>query len=174
MVLIRNGRPSEDDLRQLGDDEEMPSNAPVMVSLARWQQDRDDLRQRGAPLGLRLGKGESPALVAEDLERFDVIALEFPKFTDGRAYSYARLLRQRYGFKGEIRAVGKVLRDQFLFMQRCGFDAFEVADEKAAAAWQDALAEIGVYYQSAADDRVPAMQLRHRQDDDATEDSGHE
>ena len=89
-----------------------------------------------------------------------MVALEFPKFRDGRAYSTARLLRERYGFAGELRAVGDVLRDQFLFMHRCGFDAFEVADEQAVAAWRKAIAEFTVFYQTATDGRAPAGALR--------------
>ena len=69
---------------------------------------------------------QSPELIADDVQRFALVALEFPKFRDGRAYSYARLLRERYGFKGELRAVGDVLLEQLFFMLRTGFDAFEL------------------------------------------------
>jgi uncharacterized protein (DUF934 family) len=89
-----------------------------------------------------------------------VIALEFPKFGDGRAYSYARLLRERYGFRGELRAVGNVLRDQALFMLRCGFDAFEVTEGTPIEGWREALGEISVVYQPTADGRPVAHGLR--------------
>src|SRR3546814_6954056 len=98
--------------------------------------DLERLRGHNGRLGLRLKSDQSPAGIAEDLGHFQLVALEFPRFGDGRAYSYARLLRERSGFKGELRAVGNVLRDQFLFMLRCGFDAFEVANENAVDAWR--------------------------------------
>lgn len=168
MVLIKDGQPVDDAWVHVGDDGEVPAEAPAIVTLARWQRENESLRKRNAPLGIRLTDEQEPALIADDLDRFDVVALEFPKFTNGRAYSYARLLRERYGYRGEVRAVGDVLRDQFLFVHRCGFDAYEVADEKAAAAWHEALSEISVWYQNAADDRVPAMWLRHERRDDTT------
>src|SRR3546814_6520329 len=109
--------------------------------------DLERLRGHNGRLGLRLKSDQSPAGIAEDLGHFQLVALEFPRFGDGRAYSYARLLRERYGFKGELRAVGNVLRDQLLFMLRCGFDAFEVANENAVDAWREALAEFDLFYQ---------------------------
>ncbi len=133
------------------------------VSLEEWRAGREALLAEGAALGLRLASHESPAAAADDLDRFAAIALEFPKFTDGRAYTSARLLRERYGYKGEIRAVGEVLRDQIWFMRRCGFDAFELADEADAEALARAESEISVVYQPAADGRPPAYLLRcHR------------
>src|SRR3546814_3790777 len=84
----------------------------VIVTLEQWQAGRERLRGHNGRLGLRLKSDQSPAGIAEDLGHFQLVALEFPRFGDGRAYSYARLLRERYGFKGELRAVGNVLRDQ--------------------------------------------------------------
>jgi uncharacterized protein (DUF934 family) len=110
---------------------------------------------------VRLKSSELADAIAADAGRLALIALEFPAFRDGRAYSTARLLRERHGFKGELRAVGQVLRDQFLFMQRCGFDAFEV-EEAQAAAWQQAIGEFSVFYQPAADGRPTAVQLRQQ------------
>ncbi|MCH8809777.1 MAG: DUF934 domain-containing protein, partial [Proteobacteria bacterium] len=121
---------------------------------------REALLQRNAPLGIRLRSDQPPKLVLDDLDRFAVVALEFPKFGDGRAYSYARLLRERYGYRGELRAVGNVLRDQALFMLRCGFDAFELAEDSALEGWRESLAEISVFYQPTADGRSPAHALR--------------
>ncbi|HUI16398.1 MAG TPA: DUF934 domain-containing protein [Alphaproteobacteria bacterium] len=147
MPLIKGGEVVEDPWRLLADDEAAPAEGPIAVTLERWQQEQNALLSRAAPLGLRLKAGQHPQAVAEEVARFALIALEFPKFTDGRAYSYARLLRERYGYKGELRAVGQVLRDQLLFMHRCGFDAFEIARADAAEAWRKALGEIGVFYQ---------------------------
>ncbi|WP_282610579.1 DUF934 domain-containing protein [Pelagibius sp. Alg239-R121] len=159
MPLIKEGVLAEDNWQSLADEDNLV-DGPIVVSLERWQEERESLLARNTPLGLRLRSDQSPALVVDDLERFSVVALEFPKFADGRAYSYARLLRDRYGFKGEVRAVGHVFRDQFLLMQRCGFDAFEVADPAAVEAWEQAVSEISVTYQPGADARRPALALR--------------
>ena len=161
MALIRDGKPVPDPWRVLGDDEALPEHAPVIVSYDRWQAGREELVRRDAPLGIRLGSDQAPTPIAGDLERFSLVALEFPTFTDGRAYSYARLLRERYGYAGEVRATGNVLGDQLAFMLRCGFDTFEVADG-VAAAWSRATSEISFWYQPAADGRQPIAALRHR------------
>jgi uncharacterized protein (DUF934 family) len=161
MPLIRENGNSEDQWTLAADDAELPADGAIVVSLTRWLAEREILRARKTPLGVRLRSDQRPELIADDIERFDLIALEFPKFTDGRAYSSARLLRERYGYEGELRAVGQVLRDQLQFMHRCGFDAFEIAATDAAEKWQRALAEISVWYQSGADTRTPIAVLRH-------------
>jgi uncharacterized protein (DUF934 family) len=161
MPLISNGRLADDSWAAVADDEALPATGPVIVSLDRWQADRDALLARGGLLGVRLASHQLAAEIAADLAHFDLVALEFPTFRDGRAYSTARLLRERYGFAGELRAVGNVLCDQFMFMHRCGFDAFEVADDRQAEAWHKAMNEISVWYQPAADGRVPVKTLRH-------------
>lgn len=161
MTLIKHGRIVPDPWAQVADDAPLPADGtPALVSLARWQKDRENLLRHNGALGIRLGADQSPALIADDLDRFDLVALAFPKFTDGRAYSYARLLRRRWRFAGEVRAVGNVLRDQLLFMVRCGFDAFETAKDEGPEGFAKALNEIGVFYQPAADDRTPAWQQR--------------
>ncbi len=99
--------------------------------------------------------------IAGDLERLAVVALEFPKFNDGRALSQARLLRERYGYRGEIRAAGKVVRDLLLFMHRCGFDAFETDDKVTAEIVARSLASFSLAYQPAADGRPSVIELRH-------------
>ena len=162
MPLIKDGRLAEDAWADVADARDLPVNAQPVVSLERWQSERESLLALGQPLGIRLRSDQSPALIAEDLDNFALIALEFPKFGDGRAYSYARLLRERYGFAGELRAVGNVLRDQFFFLHRCGFDAFEVPDAKLAEAWQQYLTEISVIYQPTADRRRTTLSLRQR------------
>jgi uncharacterized protein (DUF934 family) len=102
-----------------------------------------------------LANDREVAEIADDLHRLDAVVLEFPAFKDGRAYSQARLLRQRHGYTGEIRATGEVLQDQAIFLVRCGFDAFDV-DDHTAERWQAALRRISVVYQPAADDSTPA------------------
>ena len=141
MPLIKDGRLSDD-----------PSTAPglEMVDLARWSDQREALLQGNRPLGLSVKPDDAIDDIASDLDRFQVVALEFPAFTDGRAYSQARLVRERHGYRGELRAVGNVLRDQLQFMQRCGFDAFEVSAD-AADDWVAALSEISLHYQPAGE-----------------------
>jgi uncharacterized protein (DUF934 family) len=162
MPLIKDGRVAEDPWLRLDDDARPEPGAAVIVSLERWQAGREALAGRNAPLGLWLRSDQSPAEVAEDLEHFDLIALEFPKFNDGRAFSYGRLLRERYGFTGEVRAVGEVLQDQLLFMHRCGFNALAVAADDALDRWLAAVDEISVWYQPTADGRPFAMSLREK------------
>jgi len=139
-------------------------DVPVIVDLARWRADCDALIDRAGPVGERLASAELAEEIAEDIGHLDLVALEFPMFKDGRAYSTARLLRERYGFTGELRAVGNVLRDQFLFMHRCGFDAYEVADEEEAAAWSKVMAAYSVWYQPTADGRAWAPRQRQKKE----------
>jgi uncharacterized protein (DUF934 family) len=160
MPLLKNGESIADPWQHIAAGEAVPPTGPVAVPFDRWQAERETLLTRNAPVGVRLPNTQRVADLAADLGRLELIVLEFPKFVDGRAYSQARLLRERYGYRGELRATGDVLRDQLQFMQRCGFDAFEIADPNAVAIWRAAVNEIEVVYQAAADDRTPAMQLR--------------
>ena len=161
MPLIRVTGVVHDPWLFVPDEEPLPEAGAVIVTLARWQANRDQLLARPTPLGLRLKSEQPPSLIAGDIERFDAIALEFPKFTNGRAYSSARLLRERYGFRGELRAVGNVLRDQLALMRRCGFDSYEIPPQVNAAAWITSLGGISVIYQPAADERASVLVLRH-------------
>ena len=108
MPLIKDGLLIEDSWTAVADDEPLGPDVDPIVSLERWQAEREDLLRRGGPLGLRLRSDQSPERIADDLRHFDLIALEFPKFTDGRAYSYARLLRDRCGFEGELRREAEI------------------------------------------------------------------
>ncbi|MHC8509361.1 MAG: DUF934 domain-containing protein [Rhodospirillales bacterium] len=150
-TLLKNGTPVKDPWTAVRDDEPVPAGAHPLVSLARWRSDRAALTASGAPLAVRLEPGEHPGAIADDAHMFAMIALVFPSFTDGRAYSYARILRERLGFQGELRAQGDVLRDQFLFMRRCGFDALEVKKDADAAAWAEAVSAVSAAYQPALD-----------------------
>lgn len=162
MPLIKNGQLVADPWQAIGNEDPLPEDAHALISLERWQEDKEVLKVRTAGLGLQLRSDQSLPQVSADLPSFSLIALEFPKFTDGRAYSNARLLRERYSFSGELRAVGNVLRDQLLFMQRCGFDAFELPEDAPVEAWLKALEDFSVWYQPATDNRAPASSLRRR------------
>ena len=161
MALVKNGELVASSFVDASGAETIPAAGPLIVSLDQWNAHRDQLLARGTPLGIRLRSDQPPELIAADLARLAVVALEFPKFRDGRAYSYARLLRERYGFKGELRAVGDVLLEQLFFMLRTGFDAFEIESADTLRDYRTALADFSVWYQPAADGRPTAMQLRH-------------
>jgi len=114
---------------------ELPQSGDLIVPLARWIGERDALLARPGKLGVWLETDADPARIAADLPGFKLIAIRFAKFADGRGYSLARLLRERYGYRGELRAIGDVLRDQLYYLSRCGFDAFALrADQNAAQA----------------------------------------
>ena len=162
MPLIRTTGPVEDPWTTLKDEDPLPADGAIIVTLARWQANRDALLARPGPLGIFLKSDQPPSLIAADIERFDVIALNFPKFTNGRAYSSARLLRERYGYRGELRAVGNVLRDQLQLMLRCGFDSFEIPETADVATWLRAFRDFSLAYQPAADARTPVAALRQR------------
>ena len=162
MSLIINGQLEQDEYTDVSQAEEIPATGAVIVSLAQWQEHREELLERNSLLGVILRSNEKPESITDDLEHFDVIALDFPAFGDGRAYSYARLLRSRYNYDGELRAVGDVLLEQLHFMHRVGFNAFEVQDEDAAEAWTIAAADISVWYQPTDDGRDSVIELRHR------------
>ncbi len=158
MALVKGGEVCEDRYVDVSDSDELPSEGAIIVSLAQWQAAAAELR--GRDLGIRLRSDESPELIADDLSAFSVIALEFPVFRDGRAYSYARILRESYGYTGELRAVGDVLLEQLHFMIRVGFDAFELQGDDPEGAWRTAAEEFSAWYQPGSDDRPTAMQLR--------------
>jgi uncharacterized protein (DUF934 family) len=160
--LIRNGELVEDSFVDVSAEETLPPHGAIIVSLEQWRAERDALIVRGEPLGIKLRSDQMPNEIAADLSHFDVIALEFPKFRDGRAYSYARLLRERYGYSKELRAVGEVLLEQLHFMLRCGFDAFEIREPDPLAAYRAAANDYSVWYQPTGDGRATAMQLRRQ------------
>lgn len=127
----------------------------TLVDLEAWHAGRDAFLAHNAPLGLALKPGDAVETLGGDIHRFALIALDFPTFTDGRPYSVARLLRERYGYVGELRATGDVQRDQLSFLKRCGFDAFEVSHDGAVQDFAAAVAEISVVYQPVSSD-VPS------------------
>jgi uncharacterized protein (DUF934 family) len=138
------------------DSEPLP-DAPVILSKKQWLAERDGLAGRNSPLGLQIEPGESLDDIAADLGRFALIALSFPKFADGRAFSTATLLRDKHGFTGELRAVGAVLSDQIPYMRRVGFDTFAVTHGPTRRALaEDRIAEVTLHYQPAATSEAPA------------------
>ena len=135
-------------------------DGPVIVPLSRLLAEGVALSGRNAPLGVSVPNTADIAVLAPFLPSLSLVALDFPKFRDGRAYSQARLLRERHGFAGELRATGNVLRDQVLLMARCGFDAFEIAGTQDVAGFVAALSRYSVFYQPTGDGRRTVARLR--------------
>jgi uncharacterized protein (DUF934 family) len=133
---------------------------PLLVPLAVWNVRKDELQARGTPVGVWLDVTEGPEAIAAELASFAVIGVNFPKFTDGRGYSTARLLRERYGYTGELRAIGDVLHDQLFLMARCGFDAFALKEGKDVAKAVAAFETFKVPYQAAVDQPQPLFRRR--------------
>jgi uncharacterized protein (DUF934 family) len=157
--LFKSGTFSADTFNAVADDAALP-DGPVIVSLARFEKDRESLLARNTILGVRLKSDENPKRLGDDVNRLSLVALEFPKFRDGRAFSWARMLRTKLGFKGEIRAVGDFLFDQLSYQHRVGFDAWEVPDHFTAEMFAKALAEMTNVYQPAADGKKTIRELR--------------
>ena len=162
LIKLIQGVPAavEDAFTHVQDEDALPLEGGVILSLDRFKSEAATLPNR--PLGVRLEPGQAVEDLAPYISAVSVIALVFPKFRDGRAFSSATLLRERMGYQGEIRAVGEVLREQANFMVRCGFDAFEPSDGSTP---EDLARKIGGFrhvYQAAADGRPPAYLERAR------------
>jgi len=160
MRLVKSGQVVEDRYVRVLDDAPIPDGVPVIVPAQRFLADAAEIAARDGATGVLWPNNRRIAELAPHLDRLALVALEFPKFRDGRAYSQARLLREHYGFRGELRATGDVLRDQFMFMLRAGFDAFEVRKDADAAVFASEIARKTVFYQPTGDGRVPAPRAR--------------
>jgi uncharacterized protein (DUF934 family) len=150
---------AEDPFTMVPDDREIPPG-DVIISLNRFQSEGEQLLSECRSVGVRLKSDEPVEALAYDLPRLAVVALDFPKFGDGRAYSYARILRERFAYRGEVRAVGDVLREQAGYMVRCGFDAFEPADGSTVEVWDRAAQRFRHVYQRSVDRHAPAFEER--------------
>ena len=137
----------------------LPEGA-IVVPLALWKEQREILKARAAPVGVWLKPDDEPGDLAGDVASLAFIAVHFPKFTDGRGYSTATLLRRRYGYKGELRAFGDVGRDQLFFLQRVGFDSFALAPHRDPDAALASFDDFSVRYQGAVDDPAPLFRKR--------------
>jgi uncharacterized protein (DUF934 family) len=160
MPLVRAGRIVADRYLRVLDDAPIPDGVPVIVPAARFLADVTEFARRDAPTGVLWPNNRRISDLAPHLDQLTLVALVFPTFKDGRAYSQARQLREQHGFRGELRATGNILRDQFLFLVRAGFDSFEVVKEADAAVFAEAVARFSVFYQPAGDRRMPALRAR--------------
>jgi len=156
--IIRQRAIVSDDYVEVADDAELPVSGKVIVSLARWNAHHEGLLIRFESVGVRIASDKLPKDIHE-LGSLALVAIEFPRFSDGRGYSIARLLR-REAFQGEIRAVGWVLRDNLLYMERCGIDAYDLLPGKSLESAVQAFGELDVVYQATVPDPRPLYRRR--------------
>jgi uncharacterized protein (DUF934 family) len=171
MRLVKAGAIVADDFARVADDDPLAGGA-ILVSASRLLADGDALFAPNRPVGVIWPNNRELDELAAFLPRIRCVALVFPNFRDGRAYSQARLLRERYAYRGELRATGQVLRDQFVFMLRAGFDTFEVLKDADADAFAETARRYTVFYQPTGDGRLTALHRRMQQRHAAETSSG--
>ena len=161
MKIIRDGAIVEDDWVHVPAEAGVADipDGNVIVPLKIWRAEREALLARGGKIGVKLESDDLAEELAADLDHIALVAITFPIYRDGRGFSQARILRDRYGYKGEIRAVGDVLKDQIFYMHRVGFNAFEVRADRSIEDALKSLHDFSVTYQPAVDDPLP---LRRR------------
>lgn len=147
MQIIKDRKIIEDHWRFIADDEEIPQTGDITVSTARWLQDKDTLTKRDGKTGIRIGSTDSIDAIAGDLSGVPLIELNLSMFGDGRSFSQAWLLRNRFNYRGEIRAVGNYLVDQIFYLHRTGVDAFQLDESKNPETAMAALNDFSVAYQ---------------------------
>lgn len=167
MALIKDRQRARDPWKLLdaahGELPSLPGTGDLVVPLAVWRAQRDALLAREGRVGVWLTGANDPADIARDLDRLhhlQLIAVQFSSFTDGRGYSIGRLLRQRYGWQGELRAIGDVQRDQLFYLERCGFDAFDLRDGDDVEAALSAFRDFSEAYQTSVDRPLPLFRRR--------------
>ena len=148
MQIIKDRQLVENTWQFIADDQDLPASGNITVSLKRWQEQHDKLKAHQGEIGLRISSTDTADSI-NDLTHLTLIELDFPVFTDGRLFSHARLLRSKYGFKGEIRACGQFLADQVFYLSRIGVNAFELESKLIPTALA-ALDDFSVSYQTAS------------------------
>ncbi len=159
--LIRNRRVAPDTWQLLEEPAAaLPAEGDIVVPLARWLAQRDRVDDRNGRTAVWLAGNDDPAAIEADLARLPLVAVKFATFGDGRGFSTARLLRERYGYRGELRAFGQVIRDWLLFMERCGFDAFLLRDDGDPENALQAFGELPDAYQASVVEPLPLFRRR--------------
>lgn len=159
MQIVKDGRLAEDSWLHLDDEAAVPAGGDVTLSFARWRKEGAALNGRDGRLGVRLDGGDPLEELGPLAQQFPLLVVEFPVMTDGRGFSIARLLRDQYGFQGELRARGHFLRDQVFFLQRVGCNAFE-SSLIDAEALLPGLGDFTVRYQASQDEPLPLYRRR--------------
>ena len=162
-MLVKGGRIADDPFTLVADGAPVPAEGAIIVTLKRFLEEHEALRRRGAPLGVKLESSESPEPLGARVHELAVVVLAIPYFKDGRIFSWARLLRTRLGYKGEIRVTGHVLKDQVAFFARVGVDSFDLPRPVTETDIQAVRAEISEVYQPSVDGRETIWDLRARQ-----------
>jgi len=162
--VIKDNRIFEDEWQRLESvDEDQPlPEGELIIPFRFWIEHHNELPERKGRLGVCIDGEDETEEVARHLDDFPLIALDFPAFKDGRCYTHARLLRERYRYQGELRAVGDVLRDQLFFMQRCGIDSFQLRSDQDMEEALKAFKDFSVKYQTAADGAPPIYDVRSK------------
>jgi uncharacterized protein (DUF934 family) len=151
MALFKNDAFVPDEWHLLAQDATLPLDGKCILTLAQWQTHRAHLGASNQPHGLLLEPATNPRELGSEVARFSLIAIDFPKFSDGRGYSLARRVRDELGFTGELRAVGDILYDQLQLLGRCGFDAFEITHAATISLLESGRRPgLGIFYQPAA------------------------
>ena len=163
MPLLTKARTLIDDcwaiLPETAEIADVPVSTPAIVPLALWLGQRDALAVRG-DIGVWLKPADDPDALAGDLARLPLIAVDFPKFGDGRGYSTARVLREKYRYTGELRAIGEILRDQIYYLWQCGFDTFALRPGRSVADALAAFDDFSDNYQTTVVQPVPLFRRR--------------
>jgi uncharacterized protein (DUF934 family) len=162
MQVIKNKEVINDDwqlIRDIENDASVPEGK-VILPIVYWQQNRDAILKQNSEYAVWVDGSVDTEILLDDLDKFAIIALDFPAFKDGRSYSHASLLKNRYNYKGDLRAIGDVLQDQLFFMQRCGFDSYAIREDKDIEEAIKSLNDFTVRYQAAADDALPIYKQR--------------
>jgi uncharacterized protein (DUF934 family) len=156
MALFKNDAFVEDDWRRLAQGATLPLDGKVILSLEQWEESRDQAQSSNIPLGLLVEPATVAKAIAKDLDRFVLVAVDFPKFSDGRGFSLARQIRDDLGFTGELRAIGDILFDQLQYLARCGFDAFEISDGATIRLLESGRRPgLGIFYQPGGRAEIP-------------------
>ncbi len=162
MQLLEAGQQIEDRWTAIDAEAPIPTDRPVILPLARLRAEEASLAGRNAALGVRVTSDTKAQSLADLVDRVQVIAIEFPKFRDGRGFTIARHLREHLGFTGEIRAVGHVLPDQYDFLTRTGFTTVEVADASRVADFVAMRGKVSIAYQGGEASGAGLSLLRRR------------
>lgn len=158
--LIKDGAIIEDTFLLLESSSEFTSQQDLLIPLALWNETKPLLKDHKGKIGIQVLGETEPSEFADDLSAVDLIAIDFPAFKDGRGYSLARMLRQKFNYGGELRATGDVLRDQLFYLYRCGFNSFAVREDRCIEDALNGLKDFSVLYQADVHQPKPIYQRR--------------
>ena len=161
MTLINQQAQIDNEWTLVNDEQELPAGK-ILISLERFLENESALAERIAAgeVGVQLRSEQTADQLAEKAQSLAIIAVEFPKFADGRGYSAARLFRERYGYTGELRAVNDVLIDQLFFMARCGFSTYDLREDQDAEYALTVFSTFSQPYQAGVEDTRPLFRRR--------------